>query len=608
MFAELTALQEHHSTAAEREALVEALTARLSGELAAIAPRCPVAIEHHLETARAAVPVLAEQTAHAALDLAAALCPEGTPCGALLLESGELSAVGWPLGKIKGDQGGGEALAELVTAGRLNPPTLPGEALRWALDQLRALENTMPPGAERVAFLDMSEQLGRNTPPRMLQWIDSRGEGRRAWPGLFAAVRSCALRAAWGPGTGGPDRWPAPVNRSPVRVVQTLAGANLGAVLPEHTNTGQHSSVTVPAVRGDESIRDLIVRWDCVEHQTGQLNLSLEADEGMPLWSAIARRYGATASRDIMGMFILSWASDAEKECEWWLYPRELSLLTGTDRDQARQMQRLRKLIADLHRSVLDIDGFKAPVVACTGLTSRRRSPALLLKLHPVLTLGSLGKKQEYMGKYWWPLPVGALKSADGVQAGRLALLSFTLASSWRAAWSPGRTSTKLPHARFRVGRLADSLAIRGRAPGGEIICRRTDRRMAEQLYRVLIAGRKIGLIGGWRLPGAGRVALLGAELVEKMATNPGLTLELWPGPLASPVPGLLARPSWIPSTGEDLMRWLHVHRWTARQAAKELTGTSRQTIDRALKSRGLAIPSTLRTAIRAWSWGESWR
>ena len=352
------------------------------------------------------------------------------------------------------------------------------------------------------------------------------------------------------------------VERAPVRLATSLAGAHPGDLARGAT------------LESDPT--ELVFSWPEQGDDESQLRLPL-TPPGAGVLTAVGLRFGPAAVRDVLALYLFTWAARAAaNEAVWW-WPDEHLEICGLD-DQTKHRRRLADLWADLGNARLrarykhgrPLDGPVVSTIASAG-------GAYLLQFHPALYRG-VTKTDGKPGDYFWPIPVGLLQLEADRSHGKVHVLAALLGAQWRRKWKADDPESAV--ARVSAGHLADSLAL-DRTRGHRS-------RAAETLRASLEAGKRCGLIERYEVE-RGRISDLSAML------------QIFP---TGPVGGKIERPKWIPATGDDLVRWMDTERLTA-SAVGELLGEKPATV-RQWRSRyqGRPLPTRARRALRAVRWG----
>ena len=352
------------------------------------------------------------------------------------------------------------------------------------------------------------------------------------------------------------------VERAPVRLATSLAGAHPGDLKRGATLESEPT--------------ELVFSWPEQGDDESQLRLPL-TPPGAGVLTAVRLRFGPPAVRDVLALYLFTWAARAAaKEAVWW-WPDEHLEICGLD-DQTKPRRRLARLWARLGNARLrarykhgrPLDGPVVSTIASDG-------GAFLLQFHPALYQG-VTKTDGKPGDYFWPIPVGLLQLEADRSHGKVHVLAALLGAQWRRKWKADDPEGVV--ARVSAERLADSLALDG--------SRGHRSRAAETLLASLEAGKRCGLIERYEVE-RGKISDLSAML------------QIFP---AEPVGGRIERPKWIPATGDDLVRWMDTERLTA-SAVGELLGEKPATV-RQWRSRyqGRPLPTRARRALRAALWG----
>lgn len=348
-------------------------------------------------------------------------------------------------------------------------------------------------------------------------------------------------------------------------------------------------------VRGDpgDPVR-LTFKW--ADRDPTQLDLEdlVELPPGAGPLVAVARAFGDAAVRDVLALYLFTWAARAPAGTGVWWWPDEHLEVVGLNPGDKSNLRRRRELLDRLNRSRLEahyqtgapLDG---PVVG----EMLRDGTARLIHLHPAMYRGVMTPGGD-LGSYWWGMPVELLRLPADRTAGRVHVLAPVLARSWRAAWSDQKRKRQAaaPEARIGTRKLARMLAIKGTT--GEGKRKGADARAAKTLQVSLDAAVKCGLVGAWRVKRGDLERLTGTVY----ATAGGQTVDLLRG-------GGVPRPARLPATGGELDRWRQASGLTFDEAAAVLK-IHRGTLGRVVYShRDRPLPPSVRGALRRYLWPE---
>jgi hypothetical protein len=433
-------------------------------------------------------------------------------------------------------------------------PYWPGEAApldvaRWARSELDRHLGGKPTALE----------LAEHAP-----WGGTESPEGDYWPGgglalLYLAERELRPRA--------PTMALLPVEPPTVRLVTSMAGA--------HPSVLNRRATLTREPHGGEPI-ELLFSWPEQGDEDTQLRLPL-TPPGAGVLTAVSCRFGPAAVRDVLALYLFTWAARAAaKEPIWW-WPDEHLALCGLD-DQTGRRRRLHTLWEDLHTATLTAKyehgrPLTGPVVARLATDGA----ATELRFHPALYAG-VTREDGRRGSYYWPIPVDLLRLAADRSAGKVHVLAALLGAQWRRVWDPDNPGDTV--ARVGAKRLADGMTL-DRTRGHE-------RRAGETLETSLDAAVSCGLVERYEVE-RGRLSDLSAML------------RIWP--VAT---GKIERPPWIPATGGDLVRWMDTERLTAAAVGK-LLGENPTTVRQwRSRYRNRPLPAGARRALRLHLWGPS--
>ena len=279
--------------------------------------------------------------------------------------------------------------------------------------------------------------------------------------------------------------------------------------------------------------------------------LELPFDKGAAPLIVIARKYGAAAVRDILAFYLFNWSARVSANEPIWWWPDEHLEVVGLSKSKAvrKSLMDRMKALTQTHLTVHYSKGrpLRGPIIADTGLTDTH---AHRMMLHPALYRGVTGLEGEIQ-RYWWPLPLKALQLPTNAEASHVHILSVVAGQLWRAAL-PETAEGDSIKARIKVERLNQYLNI---YTGDD---RHRQTRAADILRRTLDKAHEVDILGSWRCEG---------EL-----ENPNGVIILQAGELAS---GLargdirVERPSWLPSSSDDLRDFMKQKGWSAAKTAR---------------------------------------
>ena len=348
--------------------------------------------------------------------------------------------------------------------------------------------------------------------------------------------------------------------------------------------TGAHPETVGGTLRGPTGADDpdqLLFSWP--DTQPLQLLMPGLADKGRRgLLAGVGQAHGDAAVRDLLALCFFSWAARASAGQAFWWWPSEHLELVGLRPRCRDTRRRLRRRIARFRQT--DLTAHHAtgpPLVGPLVAELLSDGQARLLHIHPAFVKGVTGFDGR-AGGYWWALPLQLLRMPANRTAGRVHLLGPLLAHSWRAALRHGGGDSDPPEARFRAERLADLLGLQT-----------VRSRAATTLKISLDSAAASGLVGEWWARGPGDLARLGG------------TVHATPGAGALNVlrTRQVARPAWIPATGEELEAWIRDSGATSASAAK-LLGTTGGSLRRVVSThRERPLPSPVRDLLRRHLW-----
>jgi len=470
------------------------------------------------------------------------------------------------LAQIPHTEGGGLLLGEL-----------PGKAAsadvaEWARDAVNGMFADYPDIPDDVrlgdALVRRSSVAGfSNLGSYLCGWIYLDN-----WPGPWLPLRGMALLyLAWQAVRLGIPASPTvglvSVETAPARLVTSMVGADAREL------SGNAEIWTDEA----EPTR-LIFEW----HDGEQLELDYAGPDANPL-VRIAARYGIAAVRDLLGLYLFTWAARAPAGDSLWWWPDEHLALTGLAQGKDGR-RRLRTWLSRMKQTRLKVhyatgNPLSGPVVT----ESATDGSAYRLHLHPALYRG-VANEEGRPGKYWWPVSVNLLRLPADRSAGKVHVLAVVLGQQWRGELR--KTPDAPPVARINVARLAEKLAIRPQ--GG----RNLERRAADTLRATLDAGKEGGLVGDYRVERGSLDALSGVLVVT-------------PGEEAMRIreEGVIPKAAWLPATGGDVAEWLRRMALT-KAAAGDRLGIPGPTLRRVCSThRNRPLPPKVRAAFRRALW-----
>jgi len=359
----------------------------------------------------------------------------------------------------------------------------------------------------------------------------------------------------------GPSGLLVDVSPVPIKTMSSLAGADPGTLQ-------NGASARFP---DESSPSSMTFTWP------GKIQLDLfQPLPGASALVAVGQQYGNAAIRDMLAVYLFTWAARASaNEAFWWWPDEHLETAGLSDNKDARA--RLRRVLDDLGRATLTAQYRKGkPLTGPVLSTLETDGTARLLRLHSSLYRGVCGEEGK-IGRYFWPIPMELLRlPADGT-TGKIHLLAPVLGSLFRAAMSGSKDRD--PTAIIGAGRLADYLGM------GRETDRLKQRLAATQLRTGLDQAQQTKLIEGWTIR-RGDLDNLTAVLVLTPTTQQ-----------------LVSAPAWIPSTGDELSYWMLDLGLNTTQTA-ELLGAKADTIQKwAKRFRGRPLPTAARRALRRYLW-----
>lgn len=321
----------------------------------------------------------------------------------------------------------------------------------------------------------------------------------------------------------------------------------------------------------------LVFKWG--KGQKDQLELPWDSDLLETPFRYIGERFGKSAVRDLLAVYIFLWASRTRaKEGLWW-WPQE-HLERCDLKNTKENRRRLAAVFDNLHQAELTVrfpegEYLKGPILA----TVERSREARLIRLHSALYSG-VRDEEGSMGNRWWWCPQEVLKQEN--IAGVMTAPAFGYL--FRGTLGEGRVRGP---ARERVGRLAQRLAIRWRNN------RQTDGQVGERVRTALEAGVAAGTLGRYTVEGA--------------ITHRDSVVSAWPGEGALQCLERrgLARVAPLPATGADVADWIKRGGESVTSAA-ELLDVNPRTLRRAIRGGNAPIPYGLRSKFRAFLWRDA--
>ena len=333
-------------------------------------------------------------------------------------------------------------------------------------------------------------------------------------------------------------------------------------------------------------VREMIFRWGDEPGRQVTLKFDTEADLQLP-FLAISRRFGDVAVRDLMALSFFGWAARRPAGDPFWWWPGEHLEIVKVQ-DETRRRRELVARIEELARSTLEVhykkgDPLVGPVV--TRLLSQGDT-VHRLALHPGLFQGVTTKDNE-PGSYFWQYPIELLaRSAAGGPVHAAAIQVGHLLRAAQSEHGAGVASIGVAElvARLRLG-------------GGRRSDRVVDPRVGAALRGVLLDLEAMGVI---RLVDVERGNLDRCEGVVRFTAGEQQA-ALFDGD------SKIARPAWLPSTGEDVERWQYLAGYTDADAAARL-GLSVDTLKslRREARRGRVLTEESRAAFRRLLWGPA--
>ena len=359
------------------------------------------------------------------------------------------------------------------------------------------------------------------------------------------------------------------VDRAPIRTMTSLSGAD-----PRDLVNGAH----LYEDKSPDQPTSLEFTWPDRE----QLELPF-LPPGTGALVAVQHKYGPAAVRDLLAIYLFTWASRARaNETIWWWPDEHLEMV---NRKQSKELRNsLLSRLHNLHESRLTAhyaDGtpIRGPILA----SIETDGSAHLIRLHTALYRG-ICREDGTPGNRWWPIPIELLQlPADGTK-GRVHILAPVLGYLWRGALP---ASKGIPEAKIGSERLATYLAIHLRDE-----TRKRDPRAGKQLEETLRAGKLCGLVKDWRVERGKLDNLTGV-------------IYATPGPLIQNIltTGEIPRPERLPATGEDLAKWMEIADYGSKDAGLFLDIPA-STIRRVCSTHwGRPLPVKVRQALRHALW-----
>ena len=434
----------------------------------------------------------------------------------------------------------------------------PIDVARWARDGLNRLNPSM--GTD---LYSVTERTGL---PEPIAWTTDEGFQVHVPPMGLAL-----LYLAWDAIRLGVPSTPTvallSVETAPVRLVTSMAGVDARELNRDAEIWTDEADPT-----------RLVFEWDDGE----QIELDYAGADANPLMR-IAERYGIAAVRDLLGLYLFTWAARAPAGDSLWWWPDEHLALTGLAQGKDGRC-RLRTWLRRMKQTRLKVhyatgNPLSGPVVT----ESATDGAAYRLHLHPSLYRGVTSESGR-PGNYWWPVSVELLRLPADRSAGKVHVLAVVLGQQWRAELR--KNPAEPPVARIAVDRLAEKLAIRPQ--GG----RNIERRAADTLRATLEAGERGGLVGGYRVERGNLDALSGVLVITPGAEALRIRKE-----------GRVAKAAWLPATGGDVAAWLQRMGLTS-DAAGDVLDIPGPTLRRVCSThRNRPLPPRVRAAFRRHLW-----
>lgn len=373
-----------------------------------------------------------------------------------------------------------------------------------------------------------------------------------------------------------PTGCPLDVQAPAVRVTSALGGAHPGALWNgSEVRTAKAYEDTPSSVR---------FKW--ADGEVEQLDLFVDTDGISNPLLAVARKYGQAAVRDLLGIYLLTFARSASADELIWWWPDEHLEAMGRKPTKDNKEELIRRMDA-MQRTRLEVQypkgrPLKGPLVAFTATDTVARQ----IKLHPALYKG-IKHEDGSLGTWWWWGPLELLAMPADRGAGRVHTFAVATGHFWRSSLRDG----EIKPARVSAARLVDYLGIRGRA-GEEGKHYTTDTNAARTLQTTLEAAKEAGSLGQWEID-HGRLEDLSAVLVLRPSAE---ALELIKGTRR------IERPAFLPATGTELTSWLQRNDWSATEAGERI-GVAGSTMRRSAAYGVRPLPDNVRRALRRYLW-----
>jgi hypothetical protein len=362
------------------------------------------------------------------------------------------------------------------------------------------------------------------------------------------------------------------VDRVAVHVAQGLVGSDPRRVDSMRSAANGPCKPSAALRRGDDhSIpASMVFVWD--DGARTELELGVDDLTVGPL-TAIQRRYGEAAVRDLQALYFLAWGNGARPGLWWWWPDEHLELVDlAHNRDNVRA---LRERMNRLHHTLLEAHyDTGRPLVGPLVALQLSDGTARKVALHDALYAG-IRRPTGEPGAYFWPVPIEALRAP--ASTGRVHTLVFVAGQLFRAEQCQAKT--------IRASLLMHRLGIRWNAD------RQWNSRGAAELQRTLDDAIRTGVLSGYDVRGEGL-----ADPNALVRLQPGAAAQRWWRGEAG------RRPEPLPSTGAELASWLHQTGWSAAAAA-EVIGAKPLAVQRAAKYGDRPLPPKIRAALRRRLW-----
>ncbi len=368
-----------------------------------------------------------------------------------------------------------------------------------------------------------------------------------------------------------PTYSPAPVSHTAVRTLSALSGAH-----PETTKGKSESAALIP----DDLSAPTKLQFRWADGNQLTLDYSGETD---PLL-AVARKYGDTAARDLLGLCFFSYAAQKKAgESFWWWPAEQIEKLNGrkpTEKTLGNQRRWLDNMADTLlvaeYKQGSPIEG---PLVSRALWTRDRTS--YRIHLHPTI-FTPITNDAGLPENQWWPLDLKLFELAPNQNRGIYALAVF-LGQQWRIS---ARYKDE-PVAVVGVAKLVEQIGIKPQKG------RTKDKRAADTLRRALDTQQDCGYIEKWWHEGGDMDRFTG--VIKAIPKKKALEIIHAPSSQIQPAP--------LPETGNDVRAFREARGWTYKHFSR-ITGVSENMLKQICNTyQNRPLPYSVRSAMRKHLW-----